>query len=150
MFWLKKFAMGAFRGDIKIHPMLERLMPSHAFFFEKYPPFWVMGVKFLELDPLWNKVRVRLPLTTFTRNANGFMFGGSQACLADPIAPLAVLAQLQSLSKISVPSSFLSASSLLSTASSSTTESETESKSESKPSKSLESEQPNRLLVEVP
>lgn len=56
---------------------------------EWYPPFWLMGVKVLELDNDWNKVRLRLPLTALSRNLGGAMFGGYQAALADPIAPIA-------------------------------------------------------------
>lgn len=54
-----------------------------------YPPFWLMRLKVLELDPQWRRVRIRLPLTWFSRNMGGSMFGGWQASLADPIAPLA-------------------------------------------------------------
>jgi acyl-coenzyme A thioesterase PaaI-like protein len=56
---------------------------------EWYPPFWLMGVKVLELDNDWNKVRLRLPLTALSRNLGGSMFGGYQAAIADPIAPIA-------------------------------------------------------------
>ena len=34
-------------------------------------------------------VRMKLPLTTLSRNPGGVLFGGFQACLADPIAGLA-------------------------------------------------------------
>jgi acyl-coenzyme A thioesterase PaaI-like protein len=54
-----------------------------------YPPFWFMGVKVLELDNDWNKVRLRLPLTALSRNLGGSMFGGYQAAIADPVAPIA-------------------------------------------------------------
>ena len=54
-----------------------------------YPPFWLMRLKIVELDPHWRRVRIRLPLTRLTRNPGGTMFGGSQAALADPIAALA-------------------------------------------------------------
>ena len=54
-----------------------------------YPPFLFMGVKFLELTPDWQHVRIRLPLKFRSRNAGGYMFGGVQASLADPIAALA-------------------------------------------------------------
>jgi len=56
---------------------------------EWYPPFWLMGVKVVELDDDWNKVRLRLPLTVLSRNMGGSMFGGYQAAIADPIAPIA-------------------------------------------------------------
>ncbi len=54
-----------------------------------YPPFWFMGVKFLEISPDWQRVRARLPLKFRSRNAGGSMFGGCQASLADPIAAMA-------------------------------------------------------------
>ncbi|MFC1749882.1 PaaI family thioesterase [Pseudomonadota bacterium] len=54
-----------------------------------YPPFWFMGVKFLEISPDWHQVRVLLPLRFRSRNGGGSMFGGCQAALADPIAALA-------------------------------------------------------------
>ncbi len=56
---------------------------------EWYPPFWVMRIKVLELSEDWRKVRIRLPLNTFSRNPGGVMFGGYQASLADPIAAIA-------------------------------------------------------------
>ncbi len=56
---------------------------------ELYPPFWLMGVKVVELAPDWGRVRLRLPLTWRSRNLGGSMFGGYQAALADPIAALA-------------------------------------------------------------
>lgn len=56
---------------------------------ELYPPFWVMRIKVLELSRDWRTVRIRLPLNILTRNTGGFMFGGCQATLADPIAALA-------------------------------------------------------------
>jgi acyl-coenzyme A thioesterase PaaI-like protein len=56
---------------------------------EWYPPFWLMRVKVLELAEDWSTVRLRLPLTAFSRNMGDCMFGGYQAALADPIAALA-------------------------------------------------------------
>jgi len=56
---------------------------------EWYPPFWLMRVKVLELAEDWSTVRLRLPLTAFSRNMGDCMFGGYQASLADPIAALA-------------------------------------------------------------
>jgi len=56
---------------------------------EWYPPFKLMGVKVIELDPDWNLVRLRLPLTAFSRNMADTMFGGYQAAIADPIAAIA-------------------------------------------------------------
>lgn len=48
-----------------------------------------MGVKVVELDKDWSKVRLRLPLTAFSRNLGDTMFGGYQAAIADPIAAIA-------------------------------------------------------------
>lgn len=60
---------------------------------EWYPPFWLMGVKVIVLDDNWNEVRLRLPLTAFSRNLGDSMFGGYQAAIADPIAPIACAKQ---------------------------------------------------------
>ncbi|MGB9429249.1 MAG: PaaI family thioesterase [Gammaproteobacteria bacterium] len=49
---------------------------------ELYPPFFKMGIKVLEVRDDWRQVRVRLPLTSFSRNLSGDMFGGWQAALA--------------------------------------------------------------------
>lgn len=56
---------------------------------EWYPPFLVMRIKVLELSEDWRRVRIRLPLNTFSTNPGGVMFGGYQASLADPIAAIA-------------------------------------------------------------
>ncbi len=48
-----------------------------------------MRVKVLELADDWSIVRLRLPLTAFSRNMGDSMFGGYQAAVADPIAALA-------------------------------------------------------------
>lgn len=56
---------------------------------EWYPPFLVMRIKVLELSDDWRRVRIRLPLNTFSTNPGGVMFGGYQASLADPIAAIA-------------------------------------------------------------
>lgn len=56
---------------------------------EYYPPFFLMRIKVVELSPAWDRVRINLPLTMFSRNMGGCMFGGHQASLADPIAALA-------------------------------------------------------------
>ncbi len=58
---------------------------------EWYPPFWLMRVKVLEMADDWSVVRLRLPLTAFSRNMGDSMFGGYQAAVADPIAALACL-----------------------------------------------------------
>lgn len=60
---------------------------------EWYPPFWLMGVKVVTLDDHWNQVRLRLPLTAFSRNLGDSMFGGYQAAIADPIAAVACAKQ---------------------------------------------------------
>lgn len=57
--------------------------------FEMYPPYWMMRLKVLEMSDNWERVRIRLPLTWVAKNMGGAMFGGFQASLADPIAPLA-------------------------------------------------------------
>ncbi len=56
---------------------------------EIYPPFFLMRVKVLEISDNWDRVRLRLPLTMFSKNMGGSMFGGYQAALSDPIAALA-------------------------------------------------------------
>ena len=55
-----------------------------------YPPFFMMRVRVLEMRDNWRHVRIRLPLTAFSRNLSGDMFGGWQAALADPIAALEI------------------------------------------------------------
>jgi len=56
---------------------------------EWYPPLWMMRIKVLELSDDWRHVRIRLPQTWLSRNRGGSLFGGFQACLADPIAAMA-------------------------------------------------------------
>ncbi len=60
---------------------------------EWYPPFKLMGVRVIELDPDWNLVRLRLPLTVFSRNMADTLFGGYQAAVADPVAAIACARQ---------------------------------------------------------
>lgn len=60
---------------------------------EWYPPFKLMGVRVIELEPDWNVVRLRLPLTLFSRNMADTMFGGYQAAIADPVAAIACARQ---------------------------------------------------------
>ncbi len=60
---------------------------------EWYPPFRLMGIKVIELDDDWSRVRLRLPLTAFSRNLGDSMFGGYQAAIADPIAAIACARQ---------------------------------------------------------
>jgi len=62
---------------------------SYARRMELYPPFWLMGVKVIEWSEDSHRIRIRLPLTWKSKNMGGSMFGGYQASLADPIAPLA-------------------------------------------------------------
>ena len=56
---------------------------------EWWPPYWMMRLKVLELSNDWRCVRIILPLTWISKNMGDSMFGGFQASLADPIAPLA-------------------------------------------------------------
>ncbi|MGK0270491.1 MAG: acyl-coenzyme A thioesterase PaaI-like protein [Cocleimonas sp.] len=54
-----------------------------------WPAWWMMRIKVTSLANDWREVRITLPLTWISKNAGGGMFGGFQASLADPIAPLA-------------------------------------------------------------
>lgn len=56
---------------------------------EIYPPFFLMRIRVLEIADDWRRIRIKLPLNTFSRNPGGVMFGGYQAALADPIAAIA-------------------------------------------------------------
>ena len=56
---------------------------------EWYPPFWLMRIKVLELSEDWRSIRIHLPHTWLSTNPGGSLFGGFQACLADPIAAMA-------------------------------------------------------------
>ncbi len=56
---------------------------------EWWPAWWMMRIKVKSLENNWRKVRILLPLTWISKNNGGSMFGGYQASLADPIAPLA-------------------------------------------------------------
>ena len=56
---------------------------------ECWPAYWMMRLKVMELSNDWRRVRIILPLTWISKNMGGGMFGGFQASLADPIAPLA-------------------------------------------------------------
>lgn len=56
---------------------------------ELFPPWWLLNITVLENRDDWRHVRIRLPLSFFTRNLGGHMFGGAQANLADPIAAIA-------------------------------------------------------------
>ncbi len=56
---------------------------------EWYPAFWLMRIKVLELSPCWRQVRILLPHSWIATNTGGSLFGGFQACLADPVAAMA-------------------------------------------------------------
>ena len=58
---------------------------------ESFPAFWLMRIKVLELDPDWRHIRIRLPHSWIATNIGGSLFGGFQACLADPIAAMACM-----------------------------------------------------------
>ena len=45
----------------------------------------------LELSPCWRKVKIQLPHSWVATNTGGSMFGGFQACLADPIAAMSCI-----------------------------------------------------------
>ena len=57
-------------------------------FLEWYPPFFLMRVKVLEIKDNGRFVRLKLPLTLFSKNMGESMFGGYQAAVADPIAAI--------------------------------------------------------------
>jgi len=54
-----------------------------------YPPFLLMSARFTEIGNGWRKVKATLPLTSWSRNPGGVIFGGFQAALADPVPALA-------------------------------------------------------------
>jgi len=56
---------------------------------EWYPGFWLLRPKVLEISPSWRQIKILLPQSWIATNAGGSMFGGFQACLADPIAAMA-------------------------------------------------------------
>ena len=56
---------------------------------EYLPFFWLMRIEVLELSPDWRSIKIRLPQSWIATNIGGGMFGGFQACLADPIAAMA-------------------------------------------------------------
>lgn len=56
-----------------------------------YPPFLLMGVRILNSGTNPASLHVRLPLSWRTRNSGGSIFGGFQAAMADPIAPVVCL-----------------------------------------------------------
>lgn len=54
-----------------------------------FPAFWLLDIKILEAQKDWRHVKIHMPLNFFNRHAGGAMFGGAQACLADPIPAMA-------------------------------------------------------------
>ncbi len=58
---------------------------------ELFPPFFLMRIKIVAMANDWSMLRIRLPLNWVSANAAGNMYGGYQACLADPIPALACL-----------------------------------------------------------
>ncbi len=56
---------------------------------EWYPAFWLMRPKVSYLSPCWRRIRIILPHSSIATNTGGSLFGGFQACLADPIAAMA-------------------------------------------------------------
>ena len=75
---------------INIFSLLKKLpfIPEKKFL-EWYPPFFFMRVKVLEISNNGRLVRLKLPLTMFSKNMGDSMFGGYQAAVADPIAAIA-------------------------------------------------------------
>ncbi len=55
---------------------------------EWYPGFWLMRPKVLHLSPCWRQITILLPHSWIATNTGGSLFGGFQACLADPIAAM--------------------------------------------------------------
>ncbi|HIG66126.1 MAG: DUF4442 domain-containing protein [Gammaproteobacteria bacterium] len=58
---------------------------------EWFPPFWLMRIKVLDLSPDWRHIKISLPHSWIATNIGGSLFGGFQACLADPIAAMACM-----------------------------------------------------------
>lgn len=56
-----------------------------------YPPFLLMGVKVVCIQRQPIKLRLSLPLGWRSKNSGGSLFGGFQAAIADPVAPMACL-----------------------------------------------------------
>ena len=56
---------------------------------ELYPPCFLMRVKVKDISNGWRRIRVKLPLNFTSRNPGGVMFGGYQACVADPFPAIA-------------------------------------------------------------
>jgi hypothetical protein len=58
---------------------------------EWYPAFWLIRPKVLELSPCWRQIKILLPHSWVATNVGGSLFGGFQACLADPIAAMSCI-----------------------------------------------------------
>ena len=58
---------------------------------EWFPAFWLMRIKVLDISPDWRHIKIRLPHSWIATNIGGSLFGGFQACLADPIAAMACM-----------------------------------------------------------
>ena len=58
---------------------------------EWYPAFWMLKPKVLELSTCWRKITILLPHSWVATNTGGSLFGGFQACLADPIAAMSCI-----------------------------------------------------------
>ena len=58
---------------------------------EWYPAFWLLRPKVRELSPCWRRVKIVLPHSWVATNTGGSLFGGFQACLADPIAAMSCI-----------------------------------------------------------
>ncbi|GAW87088.1 conserved hypothetical protein [Bathymodiolus platifrons methanotrophic gill symbiont] len=58
---------------------------------EWFPAFWLMRIKVLDLSSDWRHIKIRLPHSWIATNIGGSLFGGFQACLADPIAAMACM-----------------------------------------------------------
>jgi len=58
---------------------------------EWFPAFWLMRIKVLKLDADWRHINIRLRHSWIATNMGGSLFGGFQACLADPIAAMACM-----------------------------------------------------------
>jgi acyl-coenzyme A thioesterase PaaI-like protein len=74
---------------MKMSRFLNPLRVRHRQHLRWFPPYWLMGIKILETRDNWRYVRIKLPLTFFTRHGGGSMFGGTQSALADPIPAIA-------------------------------------------------------------
>ena len=75
--------------DKPVHVLSKLGFLSESRRFSWYPPFWLMRPKILEHNAHWTHVRIKLPLTWASKNAAGYMFGGYQANLADPVPAIA-------------------------------------------------------------